>query len=135
MTDSVSERVGVGVKALEKLADHPLKFMEVCGTHTVSIYRSGLRALLPGGVQLVSGPGCPVCVTSQGSIDTLVRLSGKEGLAIAKKNAKKVPFRLGQTELNTGLLGEQKSGPAYIREGRVRREIKRSLKDRHSRPL
>ncbi len=83
MTDSVSERVGVGVKALEKLADHPLKFMEVCGTHTVSIYRSGLRALLPGGVQLVSGPGCPVCVTSQGSIDTLVRLSGKEGLAIA----------------------------------------------------
>ena len=83
MKDTSANRVRLAARALEKLAGRPLKIMEVCGTHTVSIYRSGLRALLPEGFQLVSGPGCPVCVTSQGSIDTLVRLSGKEEIAIA----------------------------------------------------
>ncbi|RLB93735.1 MAG: hydrogenase formation protein HypD, partial [Deltaproteobacteria bacterium] len=41
----------------------PVRLMEVCGTHTVSIFRSGLRSLLPETVTLISGPGCPVCVT------------------------------------------------------------------------
>ena len=40
-----------------------LRFMEVCGTHTVAIFRAGLRQILPDSVELVSGPGCPVCVT------------------------------------------------------------------------
>ena len=43
--------------------------MEVCGTHTMAIARSGLRSMLPENVELISGPGCPVCVTSQGEID------------------------------------------------------------------
>jgi len=83
MTDNLVDRIGLAARALGKLADHPLKIMEVCGTHTVSIYRCGLRAFLPEGFQLVSGPGCPVCVTSQGSIDTLAGLSGREEIAIA----------------------------------------------------
>jgi hydrogenase expression/formation protein HypD len=57
--------------------------MEICGTHTVAIRRSGLRALLPARVRLVSGPGCPVCVTSQGVINTLIDLSRHPGVIVA----------------------------------------------------
>ncbi len=46
----------------EKLSQ-PVSFMEVCGTHTMSIYQYGIRSLLPEKIRLVSGPGCPVCVT------------------------------------------------------------------------
>ena len=48
----------------------PVNFMEVCGTHTMSIYQHGIRSLLPESVRLVSGPGCPVCVTPVGYVDT-----------------------------------------------------------------
>lgn len=53
----------------------PIRLMEVCGTHTMSISRNGIRELLPGTITLLSGPGCPVCVTSQGEIDRFIRLS------------------------------------------------------------
>ncbi len=49
-----------------------LSYMEVCGTHTMAIARHGLRQLLPDGVRLVSGPGCPVCVTAIGDLDRAV---------------------------------------------------------------
>ena len=49
--------------------------MEVCGTHTMAIFRSGLRSLLPENVNLLSGPGCPVCVTAQSDIDMLIALA------------------------------------------------------------
>jgi hydrogenase expression/formation protein HypD len=52
-----------------------VRFMEVCGTHTVNAFRSGLHSLMPENVILLSGPGCPVCVTSQGDIDQLIELS------------------------------------------------------------
>ena len=61
---------------------HAVRIMEVCGTHTVSIHRSGLREFLPKNLKLISGPGCPVCVTPTGYIDALVRLS-REGCIIA----------------------------------------------------
>lgn len=50
-------------------------FMEVCGTHTMAISRSGLRPLLPSNVRLISGPGCPVCVTDTGYIDAAIELA------------------------------------------------------------
>ena len=50
----------------------PVNFMEVCGTHTMSIYQYGIRSLLPDNVRLVSGPGCPVCVTPLEYIDKAV---------------------------------------------------------------
>ena len=53
----------------------PVKIMEVCGTHTSSIFRSGIRSLLPGTVRLVSGPGCPVCVTPMADIDALADIA------------------------------------------------------------
>ena len=48
--------------------DGELRFMEVCGTHTVSIFRSGVRSLLSGQVVHLSGPGCPVCVTHDSEV-------------------------------------------------------------------
>jgi hydrogenase expression/formation protein HypD len=60
----------------------PAKFMEVCGTHTMSAFRSGLHSLMPGNVTLLSGPGCPVCVTSQGDIDQLIELARRPGITL-----------------------------------------------------
>lgn len=57
--------------------------MEVCGTHTVSIARSGIRDLMPAGVRLASGPGCPVCVTSNSDIDTVIALARVPEVIIA----------------------------------------------------
>lgn len=52
----------------------PVKLMEVCGTHTVSIAKNGLRAVMPEWLTLLSGPGCPVCVTANHDIDTAIAL-------------------------------------------------------------
>lgn len=60
----------------------PFRLMEVCGTHTVSIFRSGLRSLLPEGLQLLSGPGCPVCVTDQGDVDQAVEVCLRKGCVL-----------------------------------------------------
>jgi hydrogenase expression/formation protein HypD len=51
-----------------------VQFMEVCGTHTMVAFRSGLRQLLPATVKLISGPGCPVCVTDTNFIDAAIEL-------------------------------------------------------------
>jgi len=52
-----------------------MTFMEVCGTHTMAIARYGLRALLPEGVRLISGPGCPVCVTPTAIINAALAMA------------------------------------------------------------
>ncbi len=61
----------------------PLKLMEVCGTHTMSIAKYGIKSLLPESIKLVSGPGCPVCVTSLGYLDTACRLALRSNTIIA----------------------------------------------------
>lgn len=53
----------------------PVQLMEVCGTHTMSIAKSGIRSLLPPQVRLLSGPGCPVCVTPPEVIDAYLELA------------------------------------------------------------
>ncbi|NLE35016.1 MAG: hydrogenase formation protein HypD [Bacteroidales bacterium] len=58
-------------------------FMEVCGGHTAAIHRFGIPSLLPGEVKLLSGPGCPVCVTPARYIDTLVALASHMDITIA----------------------------------------------------
>lgn len=60
-----------------------INIMEVCGTHTVSIFRSGIRATLPEGLKLLSGPGCPVCVTDQSYIDAVLELAQRDDCIIA----------------------------------------------------
>ncbi len=64
-------------------AGRPLTLMEICGTHTMAIYRHGIRTLLPQGVGLVSGPGCPVCVTPQSQIDLIVELARRPEVTVA----------------------------------------------------
>ena len=71
---------------LEKIRLYPkreLKFMEVCGSHTVAIFKSGIRDLLPSNISLVSGPGCPVCVTAVHDIDKAVAMSKLPGVIMA----------------------------------------------------
>lgn len=63
------------VDEIRGLSGRPIRLMEVCGTHTVSIFRSGIRSLLPETITLISGPGCPVCVTDQAEIDAFVALA------------------------------------------------------------
>jgi hydrogenase expression/formation protein HypD len=60
-----------------------INIMEVCGTHTVSIFRNGIRSTLPKQLKLLSGPGCPVCVTDQGYIDIVLQLADRDNCIIA----------------------------------------------------
>ena len=60
-----------------------VQLMEICGTHTMAIARAGLKSLLPQNIRLISGPGCPVCVTPAGAVDELLRISGIPGVIIA----------------------------------------------------
>lgn len=70
------------LKKINSITDKKIVIMEVCGTHTMSIFKSGVRGLLPSNIKLVSGPGCPVCVTSQGYIDTVIELSKSKDIII-----------------------------------------------------
>lgn len=63
------------IDSIEAMAPEKATLMEVCGTHTVAIARNGIRALMPEGVRLASGPGCPVCVTSNHDIDKVIALA------------------------------------------------------------
>ncbi len=60
-----------------------VRLMEVCGTHTMSIAASGIRSMLPENVSLLSGPGCPVCVTPPQVIDAVLELSMEPGVILA----------------------------------------------------
>jgi hydrogenase expression/formation protein HypD len=89
---------------LESIAGHartigrPVQIMEVCGTHTVALRRTGVLSLLPDGVRLVSGPGCPVCVTPASYIENALRLIEEEDAVIATfGDMLKVPDRFGSS--------------------------------------
>ncbi|HDR46420.1 MAG TPA: hydrogenase formation protein HypD [Geoalkalibacter subterraneus] len=79
----------VAVRLLERIgrlvteASCPMTFMEVCGTHTMAIHQHGIRGLLPEGIRLISGPGCPVCVTPVGYVDHAVALARRGDVIIA----------------------------------------------------
>ena len=63
------------VKSIKTCSRKDLRLMEVCGTHTMSIFKYGIRSLLPPNITLLSGPGCPVCVTAQKDIDAFVEFA------------------------------------------------------------
>jgi hydrogenase expression/formation protein HypD len=60
----------------------PINLMEVCGTHTVAIFRHGIRDLLPPNVSMLSGPGCPVCVTANADLDKALALAATPGVTL-----------------------------------------------------
>ncbi|MFP4154926.1 MAG: hydrogenase formation protein HypD [Halothiobacillaceae bacterium] len=63
--------------------DNPLRIMNVCGGHERTITEAGLRSLLPEGIELIPGPGCPVCVCPEGSIHLAIRLATEQGCLVA----------------------------------------------------
>ena len=72
-------------KLLDAIAALPLgetRIMEVCGTHTMAIAKSGIRSLLPPYIHLLSGPGCPVCVTVQEDLDAVLELAMEPNLIL-----------------------------------------------------
>jgi hydrogenase expression/formation protein HypD len=79
-------RVGRRIGALAPLAleaaghEPPLKIMEVCGGHTHTIFRYGVEELLPPEIDLVHGPGCPVCVIPMGRVDDAIHLARQDGV-------------------------------------------------------
>ena len=70
------------IAELSERLSRPVRFMEVCGGHTMAIHRFGIPALLPSQVELLSGPGCPVCVTPTASIDRAIELGRQEGVML-----------------------------------------------------
>lgn len=94
------------VESINALApQEPATLMEVCGTHTVVIARNGIRGLMPETVRLASGPGCPVCVTSNHDIDKIIALARVPEVIIATfGDMTRVP---GST---SSLLAEQANG-------------------------
>jgi len=71
------------IDAINRTSKRPVKLMEVCGTHTMSIFRHGIRDVLPETIQLLSGPGCPVCVTAQPEIDAFIAYARVEETIVA----------------------------------------------------
>ena len=74
------------IRKIEQLADginRPVVIMEVCGSHTAAIGRFGIRQVLPAQIQLLSGPGCPVCVTSQAGLDSALYLASQDNVLFA----------------------------------------------------
>ena len=70
------------LEAIRRLDVGRVNLMEVCGTHTMAIARAGIKSLLPENVKLLSGPGCPVCVTPAEVIDQILELSMEPGIII-----------------------------------------------------
>lgn len=78
--------VSAHLEIIQNLADQigrRVQIMEVCGTHTMTAFRSGLRSLLPDHITLISGPGCPVCVTPNAFIDRAIAISRLPEVSIA----------------------------------------------------
>jgi hydrogenase expression/formation protein HypD len=76
LCSSIAEEIG-------KECNRDMRIMEVCGTHTMSIHRYGIKSMLPKGIKLLSGPGCPVCVTSSRDINGMIACSKLKGTIIA----------------------------------------------------
>ncbi len=86
------------VQAIERQLESGFCFMEVCGTHTMSIYRSGLHSILPEQLTHLAGPGCPVCVTAQSEIEACLELASKpEVMLVSFGDMLKVPGSNGQS--------------------------------------
>jgi len=76
-------KAGDYLTEIKALAQSPFTIMEVCGTHTVAIAKNALRELLPASVRLISGPGCPVCVTDSSDIDRYLYLAAQPNVITA----------------------------------------------------
>jgi hydrogenase expression/formation protein HypD len=69
-------------RRIQRLDSRPVNLMEVCGTHTVTMFRHGIRDLLPPTVRLISGPGCPVCVTTNADVDKAIAIASQPDVTL-----------------------------------------------------
>jgi hydrogenase expression/formation protein HypD len=69
--------------AIAATRSRPVQIMEVCGGHTHSIFRYGIEGMLPPSVELVHGPGCPVCVLPMGRVDDCIAIAKQPGVILA----------------------------------------------------
>jgi len=79
----LAQELVAGIARAAAEIGRPVKLMEVCGTHTVELRRQGIHSLLPDGISLISGPGCPVCVTPSGYVDNALALAESGRAVIA----------------------------------------------------
>ena len=112
----MNETPRADIKAMRRKLDslvskigRAVTFMEVCGTHTAVIFRSGLRSLLPEGLRLLSGPGCPVCVTDQREIDLAISLAGEGRIVMTYGDMLRVPGS-GTSPSSNSLAGMKSCG-------------------------
>ncbi|MCL5292825.1 MAG: hydrogenase formation protein HypD [Actinobacteria bacterium] len=70
------------IDRLKATSSRAISLMEVCGTHTVAISRNGMRQVIPETIKLLSGPGCPVCVTANSDIDYAIELAKTDGVTM-----------------------------------------------------
>lgn len=82
MMDELTNSKKTAKEIIESYNGKKLRIMEVCGTHTHEIFRLGIRNILPSSIELISGPGCPVCVTPVGFIDEAIMLCLEKGATI-----------------------------------------------------
>jgi len=73
------EKMVKRIKDLMQSIKREVKLMEVCGTHTVAIFRHGIRGIIPKNITLLSGPGCPVCVTPIKDVDAAIAIARLNG--------------------------------------------------------
>ena len=71
------------ISQIHRQSKTPVRFMEFCGSHTVTIFRYGIRQVLPQTIDMVSGPGCPICVTANADLDRAIALSQIPDIIIA----------------------------------------------------
>ena len=104
----VVARLAAGIR---RTATRPWTLMEICGGQTHSIVKNGLEALLPPGIELVHGPGCPVCVTPAELIDAAVALAARpEVIFTSYGDMLRVPGSRGRTEGPAALLDARAAG-------------------------
>ncbi|HSA94726.1 MAG TPA: hydrogenase formation protein HypD, partial [Acidobacteriota bacterium] len=98
------------IREKARLLPHPPRLMEVCGTHTMALFRHGLTPLLAeAGVEMVSGPGCPVCITPNAVHEAAIAaMTGTEGLTLAAfGDMTRVPTRRGSLQTAVPAAGSR----------------------------
>jgi len=118
------------IEKLSKKIGRQINLMEVCGTHTVSIFRHGIRSVIPSNIKLLSGPGCPVCVTPVEDIDRMLyiakqpdvilttfgdmmRVPGSDG-SLYKAKAEGADIRMVYSPLDALKIGEQNENKKVV---------------------
>jgi hydrogenase expression/formation protein HypD len=97
------------IEATQGRIGRPVRIMEVCGTHTVELRKQGVHSLLPRDITLISGPGCPVCVTPTGYVDNAIGLAERGTAVVASfGDMLKVPGSSGRTLLSLASRGAVK---------------------------